>query len=84
MKKKLVLMLLSVFLVITLTATPVLAKEPDKGASGVPFQDLSDAVEELQQQIEDAIEDLQLDMEDLMTEVQNYIDTQLTDIDRVI
>jgi len=84
MKKRIMLILFAVLLVFTLVGPPVLAKEPDKGASGVPFQDLSDAVEELQQQIEDAIENLQLDMEDLMTEVQNYIDTQLADIDMVI
>lgn len=55
MKRRIILAVLSVFLSITIMATPALAKDPDKGegAQGVPFQELWDAVADLQERISD-------------------------------
>ena len=47
MKKKIILTLLSVFLVVGIVAGPVLAKDPDAGAQGQPFQELWEAIEQL-------------------------------------
>ena len=59
MKKRIMLVLLATLLVFTLVGTSVLAKDPDKGASGVPFQELWEALENLTEEVFDAIEDLQ-------------------------
>ena len=80
MKHRIIPAIVSVILIFLMLCTPVLAKDNENANNGVPFQDLWDAVEVLQQQIEDAIENLNLDMEDLMNEVQDYIDTQFEDI----
>jgi len=84
MKHRIISTTVSVILIFLMLCTPVLAKDNENANNGVPFQDLWDAVEEMQQQIEDAIENLNLDMEDLMNEVQDYIDTQLADIEQLI
>ena len=84
MKHRIISTTVSVILIFLMLCTPVLAKDNENANNGVPFQDLWDAVEEVQQQIEDAIENLNLDMEDLMNEVQDYIDTQLADIEQLI
>jgi hypothetical protein len=84
MKHRIIPAIVSVILIFLMLFTPVLAKDNENGNQGLPFQELWDAVEELQQQIEDAIENLHLDMEDLMNEVQDYIDTQFADIEPLI
>ena len=84
MRHRIIPAIVSVILIFLMLCTPVLAKDNENANNGAPFQDLWDAVEELQQQIEDALENLNLDMEDLMNEVQDYIDTQFADIEQLI
>ena len=78
MKKTVMLILFAVLLVLTLVGTPVLAKEPDKGASGVPFQEIWDAIDEavstLQGQIDEVVSDLDQLIGDIDSIVQGKVD----------
>jgi len=64
MKKKVILMVLTVILVIALTATPVFAKNNQN--NGTPFQELWD-------ELDKAVSSLQGQIEGIMPEVQDYV-----------
>ncbi len=80
MKKKVILAFLSVVLVIALTATPVLAQEPDKGPKAGPFQELWDAVAGLQEQLDEAVSTLQGQIDEIVSDLDQLID----DIDSIV
>ena len=78
MKKRIMLVLLTTLLVFTLVGPPVFAKDPDKGAQGVPFQELQDALDEamstLQGQIDEVVSDLDQLVGDIDSIVQGKVD----------
>jgi hypothetical protein len=53
MKKRMIFILLSLVLVFTMVGAPVLAKDPDKGVQGQPFQDIWDAIAEAVSALQD-------------------------------
>ena len=71
MKKRIMLILFAVLLVFTLVGTPVLAKEPNEGASGVPFQELWDA-------IDDAVSAMEQLVDVAILALQEQIDAETT------
>lgn len=74
MIKRISFTLFSLFLVILILTTPVLAKDPGKGNSGVPFQELWEEITALRQQVEEAIAVLQQQVEAAIVDLQQQID----------
>ena len=75
MKKVILLSLLSVLLIFTLVGAPVLAKDPDKGSQGGPFEELWDAIDDavsaMEQMVGDAISALQEQIDDIQSQIGN-------------
>lgn len=77
MKKRIMLILLTVLLVFTLVGTPALAKDPDKEAQGQPFQELWEALDEAVAQMEQLIDDVRLYLEEMISDVEADIEAMV-------
>jgi hypothetical protein len=73
MKKRTMLILLSLVLVFTLVGTPVLAKDPDKGVQGQPFQDIWDAIDEAVSAIQEQLDEIAFDLNQLMGDIDSIV-----------
>jgi TolA-binding protein len=75
MKKLVVSCLIVMVLIIGAIATPIIAKEPDEGSNGLPFQRLWDELTELKGEVITLVGGLQEQIENLQELIQQFTET---------